>query len=136
MEVAELKHQVRRLSPHPCIAIHDSANEVGAGGIFDSFIATTHATEDPSRPVWPACPAAGWASGVDRLTGLPNGRPLHVLTGAEEADDSVFQAVWGRAASEALSPDATCQFANGLDYDKGELWCELHVPIRERPRLR
>jgi hypothetical protein len=32
--------------------------------------------EDTSRAVWPSCPASGWATGVHRLTGLPNGNPL------------------------------------------------------------
>lgn len=37
------------------------------------------AAADDSRPLWPASPSAGWASGVDRLTGLPNGRTLAAL---------------------------------------------------------
>ncbi len=36
------------------------------------------AQEDPSRPQWPSNPSNGWASGVDRLTGLPNGLPLTI----------------------------------------------------------
>ena len=37
---------------------------------------TTVAEEDKSRVLWPASPSQGWASGVDRLSGHPNGRPL------------------------------------------------------------
>ena len=32
--------------------------------------------EDMSRAVWPASPGQGWASGVDRLSGLPTGAAL------------------------------------------------------------
>ena len=35
--------------------------------------------EDPSRPPWPACPSDGWASGVDRLSSLPNGSPAGLV---------------------------------------------------------
>jgi hypothetical protein len=34
------------------------------------------AAEDPTRPIWPASPSPGWADGVDRLWGTPNGQPL------------------------------------------------------------
>ena len=37
---------------------------------------TTVSAVDRSRPVWPSCPADGWDSGVDRLSGRPNGKPL------------------------------------------------------------
>jgi len=40
-------------------------------------VSTTIAEEDYSRPVWPSCPSVGWVSGVDRLYGLPNGKPLN-----------------------------------------------------------
>ena len=73
---AEFRHQVRRLAPHPSIALWDSCNECGGGGIWDSFVITTVAEEDTSRPVWPSCPSFGWTSGVDTLWGLPNGNPL------------------------------------------------------------
>lgn len=35
------------------------------------FVLTTVATEDLSRPLWPACPAHGWQTGVHKLTSLP-----------------------------------------------------------------
>jgi hypothetical protein len=37
---------------------------------------------DRSRPIWPSSPASGWASGVDRLSGRPNGKDLAVGVGA------------------------------------------------------
>lgn len=41
----------------------------------------TVAGVDQSRPVWPSCPASGWASGVDRLTTRPNNKTLKVGVG-------------------------------------------------------
>jgi len=76
LQDAELRHQVRRLSHHPSIVIWDGCNECGGGGVYASFVVTTVAEEDTSRPVWPSCPAAGWNSGVDTLWGLPNGKTL------------------------------------------------------------
>ena len=35
------------------------------------FVLTTVAREDLSRPLWPACPAHGWQTGVHKLTSLP-----------------------------------------------------------------
>lgn len=36
------------------------------------------AATDPSRPVWPVCPAYPWAAGVDPDSSLPNGAPLAI----------------------------------------------------------
>lgn len=52
----------------------------GGGGLYASFVNTVMAEEDPSHPQWPSNPSNGWISGVDRLTGLPNGRPLVAKT--------------------------------------------------------
>ena len=35
----------------------------------------------PARPIWPSSPSNGWVSGVDRITGLPNGKPLVASAG-------------------------------------------------------
>jgi hypothetical protein len=79
-EETELRHQVRRLACHPSLVIWDSCNECSGGGVYDSFVASTIVQEDASRAIWPSCPSNGWVSGVDRLTGLPNGRLLLTRT--------------------------------------------------------
>ena len=69
--MAELVHQMRRLSSHPSIVAWDACNECEGQGFYASFVMTTIAAEDPSRAIWPASPAAGWESGVDALTSFP-----------------------------------------------------------------
>ena len=44
--------------------------------IFRSFVMTVVAQEDRTRAIWPSCPALGWTGGVDKLTAIPNGKPL------------------------------------------------------------
>eukprot|EP01060_Flectonema_neradi_P008387 TRINITY_DN159_c8_g1_i1.p1 TRINITY_DN159_c8_g1~~TRINITY_DN159_c8_g1_i1.p1 ORF type:complete len:941 (+),score=169.32 TRINITY_DN159_c8_g1_i1:61-2823(+) len=78
---AELRHQIRRLSSHPSIMMWDGCNEchvvIGTStGIYATFVMTVVVEEDKSRIIWPSCPAAGWKSGVHRLTSMPNGSPL------------------------------------------------------------
>jgi hypothetical protein len=74
---AELRYNIRRLSHHASIVLWNGGNEwQGSLAIFDSFVLRVVAEEDPSRPLWPISPSAGWASGVCALTGLPNGRAL------------------------------------------------------------
>ena len=79
--LGEISHQIRRLSHHPSIILYDSANEViversGPTALYTSLVLQAVAKEDPSRIIWPASPAAGWLSGVDRLYGTPNGEEL------------------------------------------------------------
>lgn len=80
-EEAELRHNMRRLSSRASIALWCMCNECGGGGTYESFVAPIVASEDQSRPIWPSCPSKGWASGVNRLTGLPNGKPLKIVSG-------------------------------------------------------
>eukprot|EP01088_Endostelium_zonatum_P001319 TRINITY_DN11638_c0_g1_i1.p1 TRINITY_DN11638_c0_g1~~TRINITY_DN11638_c0_g1_i1.p1 ORF type:complete len:932 (+),score=184.72 TRINITY_DN11638_c0_g1_i1:367-2796(+) len=84
---AEIIHQVRRLSHHASIAIWDGCNECGGQGVYSSFVVTTVASVDQSRPVWPSCPSSGWVSGVDTLYGLPNGKPLIPVSNAASTDE-------------------------------------------------
>ena len=88
---AETAYQVTRLSHHPAIAIWDGCNECGGHGLGEPDDALWEAhvmpiqvvvAVDRSRPVMPSCPSAGWVSGVNRLTGLPNGSPLIVADGS------------------------------------------------------
>jgi hypothetical protein len=53
----------------------DAMSVVG-GGLISSFVLPIVAEEDPSRAIMPSCPSYGWASGVNTLTGRPNGKPL------------------------------------------------------------
>jgi hypothetical protein len=74
---AELRHQIRRLSHHPAIALWDGNNEVPVNmwepsAVFASFVLTVVAQEDQSRAVWPSSPARGWATGVHRLYQTPS----------------------------------------------------------------
>jgi len=117
MQDAEIRHQLRRLSHHPCIALWDACNECGGGGLWGSFVSPTLADEDPSRPLWPACPSNGWTSGVDRLTGLVNGKPL-VLTGTPPPPPP----------SMGGADAATCESFTGADYGHGLLWVQASVP--------
>lgn len=77
----ELRQNVRRIASHASVAILDSCNECGGSAPFSTFVAPIIASEDPSRPIWPASPSAGWSDGVDRLWGTPiAGATLAVLT--------------------------------------------------------
>ena len=82
----EIVANVRRLSSHASVAVWAGGNEIGGSGIFSSFALSIVRQQDPSRPLWPASPSAGWASGVDRLWGLPKrGEPLAALLNASNA---------------------------------------------------
>ena len=77
-DVAAYLYQLRRISSHPALVAYPMCNECfpwEGGGIVPQ-LATLVAHTDPSRPIWPACPAQGWSSGVNQLTGLPNGQPI------------------------------------------------------------
>lgn len=139
LETAELEHNLRRLGRHPSIALWNACNECGGGGIWDSFLMTTVAIEDPSRPVWPASPSYGWLTGVDSLTGLPNGEVLKEQTSSvsiTSADavvagggervfmvDGIEVKVWSAPCSateaDASAAGANCTFFQNFDYDNG-----------------
>ncbi|MBK9121433.1 MAG: hypothetical protein IPM18_17780 [Phycisphaerales bacterium] len=72
--VAEVRHQVRRLSSHPSLAVWCGNNEVDVGvtdgwlhghrggqpchTLFHKTLAQVVAEEDPSRPWWPSSPSS------------------------------------------------------------------------------
>ena len=82
VQAKELRHNVRRLSEHPAIVLWDGCNECTVvnndptTGIYADFVMRIVAEEDPTRIVWPSCPAKGWSSGVHMLTSKPNGNAL------------------------------------------------------------
>ena len=78
-EARELADAIRRLASHPSIIVWNSCNECSASGLYVSFVMTIVAQEDTSRPIWPGCPSMGWSSGVDRLSGRPNGKSLQSM---------------------------------------------------------
>ena len=74
VQEAEIRHNVRRLAHHPSIVLWDGCNECLDETLI--FVMTIVVEEDASRSIWPSCPALGWASGVNTLTAIPNGKPL------------------------------------------------------------
>eukprot|EP00026_Physarum_polycephalum_P002050 Phypoly_transcript_02054.p1 GENE.Phypoly_transcript_02054~~Phypoly_transcript_02054.p1 ORF type:complete len:936 (+),score=107.47 Phypoly_transcript_02054:132-2939(+) len=75
-EIDAYLYQARRLAHHPSIIVWNGCNECGGANKIVPDTVTVLAQEDPSRVIWPSCPSSGWATGVNRLTGLPNGNPL------------------------------------------------------------
>jgi len=123
LEHDELVHTVRRLAHHPSLAVYDGCNECGGHGAYASFVMSTVAQEDPSRPPWPTSPSNGWISGVDRLTSLPNGSPLGLQPtlalevskeGGTRMDYKLAQAL-RNAASLLASKDSNCTLLPNLD---------------------
>jgi beta-mannosidase len=77
MQTAELQHNIRSLAHHPSIVVWNGGNEWQEKlTLWDEFVIPVVVAEDSTRPVWPISPSQGWTSGVDRLTGLPNGQPF------------------------------------------------------------
>lgn len=77
--IREIQYVVRSLSVHPSIVFWNGCNEceVDPERSFSVNEAMqTVAIEDPTRIVWPNSPSSGWRSGVNALTGLPNGEAL------------------------------------------------------------
>lgn len=61
-----------------------------------------------SRVLWPSSPSIGWASGVDRLTGLPNGSPAGLVPKKTLA---------GEPEGLVVDDSASCQFQADVDYN-------------------
>lgn len=73
---SEIEYSVLRLASHPSIVVWDSCNECGGYGVYQDFVATTVASVDQSRAIWPSCPSMGWSSGVDSYGRPTNGSKL------------------------------------------------------------
>ena len=68
----ELQYQVGRLRHHPSIVLWDSSNENEGDPAFyyNVVLATVADADGGSRPLWPASPSSGFATGVHTATGL------------------------------------------------------------------
>ena len=97
---AELRHQVRRLGHHASLVAWSGCNECGGLGVYTDFVITTVADEDHTRPVRSSCPWVGYETGVDALTGFPNGQPLTPRPKAEDLDRSVDSDVTRSGSTE------------------------------------
>ena len=73
---AEIHHSIKRLSHHASIVMWDGCNECKSFYEWWTYVMPTVVAIDVSRPIWPASPAGGWSSGVDRLSSRPNGQRL------------------------------------------------------------
>ena len=61
-QAAEISYQVRRLAAHPSLAVWAAVNEAkvaDATAIYVTFAMEIVASEDPTRPPWPASPSLG-----------------------------------------------------------------------------
>jgi hypothetical protein len=85
LQHAEVTHNVRRLASHPSIVVWMGGNEFRSTGthgfpfddVVQNFIGpVVAAVTGPTVAVWPYSPSDGWISGVNTLTGLPDGSPF------------------------------------------------------------
>jgi hypothetical protein len=79
---------------------------------------TVMAEEDPTRPQWPSNPAQGWISGVDRLTGIPNGNPLIARKGAASSAPDPSTPLALRDCSSATAA-RNCTLLANVDFAPG-----------------
>jgi beta-mannosidase len=73
---AELRYQIRRQAHHPAIIGWCGCNECGGHGVYTNFVMETVASEDNSRVIRSSSPFGLYSSGVNTITGLPNGQKL------------------------------------------------------------
>ena len=102
---AELRHQVRRMGHHPSVVAWSGCNECGGMGVYTDFVMTTVASEDRSRPVRSSCPWVGYETGIDILTGFPNGQPLKPVPAPAPAPPPPTPA-----------PSPACTFDKDIDF--------------------
>lgn len=112
-QTAEITHQVRRLSHHPSLVLYTSCNECifhGNMTLFINFAMEVVAAEDKTTPIWPACPASGWATGVNRLTGFSSGEPLKM--GGDTLD---LHGPYYKGCTTSFDPIDGCEGAQAAD---------------------
>eukprot|EP00055_Hartaetosiga_balthica_P010760 m.47003 g.47003 ORF g.47003 m.47003 type:complete len:1028 (-) comp7303_c0_seq1:128-3211(-) len=135
----ELRHQIRRLSHHPSIALWDGCNEchvvIGTPtGIYATFVMKIVEEEDMSHVIWPSCPAEGWTSGVNRLTALPNGSPLGLLPRAT-APTKLKPSMNGVGRKQKILttslPKTTCSYVANTDIDDTLDWLHPTAATKE-----
>eukprot|EP00051_Salpingoeca_urceolata_P032135 m.14426 g.14426 ORF g.14426 m.14426 type:complete len:1101 (+) comp4797_c0_seq1:117-3419(+) len=109
-QAAEIAHQVRRLSHHPSMVLYTSCNECifhGNMTLYINFAMQVVARETSVVALWPSCPASGWKSGVNRLTGFASGKPLQ--TGGHTLD---LHGPYIQGCTEAFDPANGCHGTN------------------------
>lgn len=75
----ELQHLIRSLASHASIVLWNGCNECSSMKLFASYVMRVVADEDDTRAIWPSSPSmGGWATGVRRIDGRPNGNTLTI----------------------------------------------------------
>ena len=77
--------------------------------------------------MWPSCPSNGWIGGVDRLTGMPNGRTLIPKPSPWLSESTIALAALAAPAEQQeqqseLQSDGNCTFIPSLDFAPGTNW--------------
>ena len=119
LQRAEVAHNVRRLHAHPSIVMWTGGNEFrGTPQYADAvqhFIGPSIANVTGATVVvWPYSPSGGWLSGVNRLTGLPDGSPFK-FAGATDGE----KVGGGFGVVQRACASGACQTIAGIDYNNG-----------------
>jgi beta-mannosidase len=111
----EVQYQARRLASHPSLFMWSGSNELSPiyegevwAPLWQDTIFPNISSIDSSRPVWPACPAFPWKSGVDSK-GLPNGQPFVVSNQHEPTAPGEVHAYWFSMCRAGASFPANCR---------------------------